>query len=218
MKFLLTSSGLTNQDIAKALSTLVGKPISETSLLFIPTAANKIMEDKGWLIENLSEIKDQGFKALGIVDIAVVDRDVWYPQMEEADVICFGGGNELYLAQVLKERNVKKDLEDLLETRVYMGISAGSMVAGKLLENDLVHSIYPEEVFEEESTGSLNFVDICFLPHMNSEYFKQATAENLESMKDKISYTTYATDDSTALAIDGDTVEVVGGGKFWYKE
>ena len=38
MKFLLTSSGISNTSIHDALVGLLGKPIAESSALFIPTA------------------------------------------------------------------------------------------------------------------------------------------------------------------------------------
>ena len=40
MKLLLTSAGLTNQTIVKALDELVGKPLDQLKIAFIPTAAN----------------------------------------------------------------------------------------------------------------------------------------------------------------------------------
>jgi dipeptidase E len=38
MKYLLTSSGISNDSIHKALVDLLGKPIAESSALVIPTA------------------------------------------------------------------------------------------------------------------------------------------------------------------------------------
>jgi dipeptidase E len=38
MKFLLTSAGISNDSIHKALVDLLGKPIAESSALCIPTA------------------------------------------------------------------------------------------------------------------------------------------------------------------------------------
>jgi dipeptidase E len=57
MKFLLTSAGITNKSIEKAMIELVGKPISETSILFVPTAANTIPGDKSWLTKNIEQLQ-----------------------------------------------------------------------------------------------------------------------------------------------------------------
>jgi peptidase E len=42
MKLLLTSAGITNDSIAKALFELVGKKPEDTTVVFIPTASNII--------------------------------------------------------------------------------------------------------------------------------------------------------------------------------
>jgi len=56
MKFLLTSSGLTNKSISKALFDLVGKELNDTIIAFIPTASNVEMGNKEWFIKDLNNI------------------------------------------------------------------------------------------------------------------------------------------------------------------
>lgn len=53
MKLLLTSAGITNKSIAKAVLDLTGLPAKEIKLVFIPTAANVEEGDKEWLIDDL---------------------------------------------------------------------------------------------------------------------------------------------------------------------
>ena len=59
MKLLLTSGGITTDLLAQELIALAGKSAEETSVLFVPTAANPILEDKGWLMDNLAEFQKQ---------------------------------------------------------------------------------------------------------------------------------------------------------------
>ena len=68
MKYLLTSSGLRNDAIADALSSLLQKPLSETDILFVPTAANTDGGDKRWLIENLKDFERYNFKSIDILN------------------------------------------------------------------------------------------------------------------------------------------------------
>ncbi|MDO8424039.1 MAG: peptidase E, partial [bacterium] len=89
MKLLLTSGGITNKSIAKALFELVGKKPEDTSLVFIPTASNIEKGDKDWLINDLINLKKQPFKSISITDISAVPEVVWRPQMEEADILFF---------------------------------------------------------------------------------------------------------------------------------
>ncbi len=212
LKLLLTSAGVTNKTIAQAVIDLVGKPASEISVLFIPTAANTVEGDKGWLIDNLSEFKKQEYKSLDILDIAGVPEKVWRPRMEASDLICFGGGNEQYLVKVIRESGIDKVLPELLKTRVYMGISAGSMVVGQFLSHDLMKVVYPEEVFEELSEP-LAYVDCLFIPHLNSDYFTQVRKEVLEKHKADFNFPLYACDDDSALKIVGRNIEVIGEGE-----
>lgn len=60
MKLLLTSAGLTNKSIVNALLLLNGKPFEETSMAFIPTAANVEPGDKDWLIDDMMNCKNLG--------------------------------------------------------------------------------------------------------------------------------------------------------------
>ena len=44
MKLLLTSSGLTNESIRTVLAELMGKPIGDAKLVFLPTAMHAVVE------------------------------------------------------------------------------------------------------------------------------------------------------------------------------
>src|SRR3989344_198059 len=87
MKLLLTSGGITNKSIANALFDLVGKKPEDTSLVFIPTAANIEMGGKSWFINDLINLKNQSFKSIAIADISAVPESIWKPQMEKADIL-----------------------------------------------------------------------------------------------------------------------------------
>ena len=131
MKLLLTSGGITNKSIAKALFDLVGKKPEDTSLVFVPTASNIEKGDKDWLIDDLVNLKKQNFKQIDIADISAVGKEIWLPKMEEADVLFFEGGNSYYLMEWMNKSGLTKILPELLKTKVYVGLSAGSMVTGK---------------------------------------------------------------------------------------
>lgn len=213
MKFILTSAGITNKSIAHTITDLVGKPTNEISVIFIPTAANIIEGDKEWLIDNYSEFKNQNYKSIDILDIASVPEKIWRPRMESADLICFGGGNEQYLAKSIRDSGIDKALPDLLKTRVYMGISAGSMVVGQLLSQNLMKLIYPEE-FYEELADPLAYLDLIFIPHLNSEYFSHVRKDIIEKYNDNFTSPLYACDDDSALKVVGGKIEIVSEGEY----
>ncbi len=211
MKLLLTSAGITTDALARELAELVGKEAAETSVLFVPTAANPILEDKGWLIDNLREFQAQDFKQIDIFDIAGVSAEEWLPHFQAADVLCFGGGNEQYLAKAMRESGVAEKLPEFLETKVYMGISAGSMVMGQFLSHELMKVVYPEEAFDELAPP-LGYAECLFLPHLNSEHFTHVREEVLAPLA-PFPYPLYACDDQSALRVMDASITPVGGGK-----
>ena len=213
MKFLLTSSGITNVSIEKALFELLDKPASEVKVAFVPTAATLVADDKSWLIEDFQYFVKQGFESIDIVDISAVSRENREKRFESADLICFGGGDEQYLTRAMRESGVVEALPELLKTRVYMGISAGSMVVGKLLPSELTKELWPEESFEGSEEG-LGMYDFSILPHLNSDYFAHLRTPLIESMKDQFPRTVYALDDQSALKVVGSDIEVVTEGDF----
>jgi dipeptidase E len=217
MKFLLTSNGISNVSIEKALFELLGKKADETTVVFVPTAATLIADDKSWLIKNFQYFVNRGFKSIDIVDISAVPRENWLRRFETADLLCFGGGDEQYLAKVMRESGVAEELSELLESRVYMGISAGSMVVGKLLPSEVTKVLWPEESFVGNEEG-LSLYDFSILPHLNSEYFAHLRTPLIESMKDQFPHTIYALDDASALKIVDNQIEVMTEGEFFKLE
>ena len=215
MKLLLTSSGIANEAIAHALSELVGRPLTEVSIIHIPTAANTASDDKGWIIDDLVELQKQHFKRIDILDVAAVPPEVWKPRLQAADIISFGGGDEQYLAKVFRETGMKEFLLSILDTKVYMGTSAGSMVAGQYLPYELLKMVYPEEDFGNLLESPMGFYDFTFIPHLNSEWFTHVRKENLEGLKGRLEHSAYATDDETAITIVDGKLEIIGSGDYW---
>lgn len=216
MKLFLTSAGFTNKIISDALLELAGKPFKNLNLVFVPTAANVESGGKEWLITDLHNCLKLNFKKIEIVDIAAVEKNIWLPQIEEADVIMLGGGNSRYLMKQLKRSGLDKLLPELLKTKVYVGISAGSMVAGKGLSLSSDAVLYYENVGQFKKYASLGFVNLSIRPHFNSKFFPMVTEKILEKMAKEIPEPVYALDDNSAIIVNGDKISVVSEGK-WKK-
>jgi len=215
MKLLLTSNGLSNQSIAKALFELVGKPASETTIVFIPTAMNIARGDKGWFINDLYNIKKQGCQFVDIVDISALPKDIWQPRIEAGDILFFSGGHTSHLMRWLKESGLAELLPELLKTRVYAGISAGSMVASPTLAlSDNDKKIYYEEKFGYRNEEALHLVDVYMRPHFNSSNFPRARKEYIENIAKETGKSIYALDDESALKIIDGKIEVVTEGEY----
>lgn len=214
MKLLLTSSGLTNDSIANALFELTDKKPENTTVVFIPTASNLAEGDKDWFIDDLINLKKQNFKAIEITDISAVDKKIWKPSLERADVLFFEGGNTYHLMRWINKSGLSKMLPELLKDKVYVGVSAGSMVTNPDLALKLSQDIYEEDMLETEELKGLNLVDFYFLPHLNSEWFEKVRKENIEKVARELNRTLYALDDDSALKIVDDKIEVVSEGEW----
>lgn len=217
MKLLLTSGGLTNASITAALFDLVGKAPSETKVVFIPTAANLEVGDKEWFINDLVNIQKQGFEEIDIADISAVDESVWRPKLERADVLFFEGGNTYHLMEWINRSGLADLLPELLKTKAWVGVSAGSMVTNKNLALNLSQIIYGEDLDKTEDMSGLNLVDFFFLPHLNSEYFSGMRRQNIEAATAGMTETIYALDDQSALKVVDGQVDVVSEGEWFVR-
>lgn len=215
MKLLLTSGGITNKSIEKALFDLVGKKPEETSVVFIPTASNMEKGDKTWLIDDLVYFKKQNFKSIDIADISAVQEDVWKPKFEEADILFFEGGNEYYLMEWIDKSGLKLVMPEFLENKVYVGVSAGSMVAGKNLDVKIMQTAYGEDFDKNQNMACMGLVNFNFFPHLNSPYFEKVREELMKEMAKEIQEKVYVLDDNSALKVVDGKVEVISEG-IWF--
>ena len=221
MKLLLTSNGLSNQSIAKSFQELIGKDPKDTKVAFIPTAANPERSNKEWLINDLYRIKEQGY-AVDIIELTAVKPSELQTILQHFDAIFVGGGNTFYLSYWMQKVGLFDLLPKLLKTKVYAGISAGSMVAGRSLVLSSQALSNPEAYQDEnydvfgpkgESSGkTMSFANLIFRPHLNSRVFSLVREDLL---KDKAALTgerVYALDDSSALRIvDGEEKVITEG-------
>lgn len=223
MKLLLTSGGVTNDSIAKALEELVGKQPKDIKVAFIPTAANPDRSEKDWLIRDLYRLVERGYY-VDIVELAALTPENLKAALEPADVIFLGGGNTFYLSYWIHKSGLNEMLPELLENRVYAGISAGSMVAGASLALSSQALNNPEafknENYKEigpvgESSGkTLKFADLIFRPHLNSRFFTTVNIGLLEEKTKNLNAKVYALDDNSALKITDGNIDVVSEGEW----
>jgi len=194
---------------------LVGKKPQDTSLVFIPTAANIEKGDKSWFINDLLNLKKQNFKSIDIADISAVDQKIWKPKLEETDVLFFEGGNTYHLMEWINKSGLASLLPELLKNKVYVGLSAGSMITSKDLILRISQIAYEEDLDKTEDMPGLNFVDFYFLPHLNSPYFEKLREDFIREAVQGIPEKIYVLDDNSALKVIDGEVEVISEGK-WF--
>lgn len=211
MKLLLTSAGITNKSLSKALFDLVGKKPEETTLVFIPTASN-VEKERGWVDEDLELLRKLSFKQIETADISTMSKDKWRPIFENSDVLYFEGGNTYYLMEWINKSGLSDMLPELLKTKVWVGVSAGSMVTNPNLDLIMSQELYGEDLDKEADMPALNLVNFYFIPHLNSKYFDKLTIENIEKSAKRFTDKIYTVDDEGAVQFVDGNIEVISEG------
>jgi len=114
------------------IAKLLQKPAYDITVAFITTAA-KPEEDTSYLSKDFEAMKEMGFN---VQEVDIEDKSE--KEMEEIfklkDIIFVAGGNTFYLLKAMRKCNFKKVLKNFLKQgKVYIGASAGSIVAGRTI-------------------------------------------------------------------------------------
>ncbi len=231
MKLLLTSSGLRNESQCEALREMLDKPVGECRCVYIPTSYNAARGDMAWLMEEMGSFYGLGWKEFVVLDIAVKtdwDKSLWWPKIEEADVIVMGGGNAPYLSYWLQRSGLFEALPELLKTKVYVGVSAGSMMltagitSSKIGQTDNPEdwgaegkrtNAYPDD---QRSDRTLGLLDFLFRPHWHKDDPKYAnlTEEAVRKAHKYYQKPIYLVDDNTGIKIVDSKLEIISEGKW----
>jgi dipeptidase E len=214
MKLLLTSAGISNTSIHNALVGLLGKPVAESSALFVPTAIYALSNGadiarrviRGSLGEPFCEL---GWKSLGVLELTAlpsIKQELWVPMLQDTDALLVGGGDCQYLCYWMQQSGLVDLLPSLLRKTVYVGLSAGSMVMTRF------GTTYGNHTLPTETDKSLGLVDFALHPHLDHEWFPKNSLANLEKLAATIPVPSYAIDDNTAIKVTDGAIEIVSEG------
>ena len=216
MKLLLTSAGIKNPSIKHALVDLLGKPIADSSALLIPTASYghpNVSPVRPWAFisgaEPRTPMAELGWKSLGVLELTAIpsiDRDRWVAWVRETDAFLVNGGDALYLAHWMRESGLA-DVLPSLEGKVWVGLSAGSMVMTPKMGEDFIQW-RPSDGRDE----GLGFVDFSIFPHVDHPELTENTMAAAETWAAEIGGPAYAIDDDTAIKVVDGKVEVITEG------
>jgi dipeptidase E len=214
MKLLLTSAGISNPSIHRELENLLGKPVSEASALFVPTAlyalpdgadlARKVLD--GSLGDPFCQL---GWKSLGVLELTAlpsIKQELWVSILRQTDCLLVGGGDCQYLTYWMKQSGLAALLPSLVQKTVYVGLSAGSMVMTSF------GTTYGHHTLPPDTDKSLGLVDFALHPHLDYASFPQNSLANLEKLSATLPMPSYAIDDQTAIKVTNDRIEVISEG------
>jgi len=190
MKLLLTSSGISNPSIYDVLVDLLGKPVAESSALFVPTAIYPFPDGPGQAFQAISghaksPLCDLGGMLVGVLELTAlpsIDKEVWAAAVRDCDALLVWGGDPVFLSYWMKHSGLADLLPSLPET-VYVGVSAGSIAMAsmfgetyfdpprcsgeRLSSEDIVFARPDEEItMTLVMAEGVGLVDFAIIPHV----------------------------------------------------
>jgi dipeptidase E len=225
MKLLLTSLGITNHSIRRALHELTGKPIAKTDLAYIPSAIHAMPDGGVYAWDRVRKQFELGWRKVALLELTAfpsMEKAHWLNQLQEADVILVDGGNTPYLSHWLYASGLAAELPRLLENRVYVGVSAGSLIVshGLHIDKQELHNtgMYKDDQYGDiappnaGSDKTLRLVPFTLRPHLGVDYFEHVSMEDMERQAAMVDTPLYAIDDQTAIRVEDGVVTVISEG------
>jgi dipeptidase E len=217
-KLLLTSAGVRNPSIHKALLELLGKPIAECNALCIPTAlyGHPMGSPVGvWEFtvgRSGCPMVELGWKSVGVLELTAlpsIGAARWVPRVEAADVLLVEGGDALNLTHWMRQSGLAA-LLPTLDHLVWVGLSAGSMVMTPRVGDAFVETKPPIT----GDDAALGFVDFSIFPHLDYPGWDDNTMAAAQRWAAGIGRPAYAIDDQTAIKVVDGKAEVVSEGNW----
>ncbi len=129
--------------------------------------------------------------------------------LKDVDVIYVSGGNTFYLLEKIKESHFDKVVKDYVKKgKIYIGTSAGSIVAGP--------DIYPvyyldaaKEAKKLKNYKGMGLVDFTILPHWGSKHFRKRYLDQRLKHIYKIGYKLILLNDNQYVSIIDDNYKII---------
>lgn len=174
MKLLLTSTGLTNENVKKFFISQFDKLDNKTACI-VTSGRNE--EEQFYIDGSIKELEDLGIKVVEF-NIAKHNSFVNFPKF---DIYYICGGNTFYILDRMRKTGVDKILIDAVKKgKFYVGVSAGSIIAGPDIEiAGWKHGWDKNDVNLKDLTG-FKLVSYIVTPHYEDKY-----KEVIEKFKEK---------------------------------
>ena len=209
MKLVLSSNGFSTPEIIKKVVELVEKPQDKINIAVINEAYAVEHGDHGWVLHDLNCIKTNFKGNMELVNLLALSTDTIIERVELADVIYVVGGHTDYLMSVFNETGFGELLPELLQGKVYVGSSAGSMVVCRRVSTEAYQKIYGEG--DDFSVSEyLNLTNFAIKPHLGNPLFPNNRKEILLEVAANFDGTLFGLSDDAAIIIEGDKQYVLG--------
>ncbi|OGZ85566.1 MAG: hypothetical protein A2599_01725 [Candidatus Staskawiczbacteria bacterium RIFOXYD1_FULL_39_28] len=205
---LLTSAGMAMKgEIIKLLQ----RPAYDISVAFITTAyIYRKEENPDYVNKDLIIMKEMGFN-IEEIDIEGRSEAQVYNLLKNKDIIFVEGGNTFYLLKAMRTCNFERVIRKLLkEGKVYIGVSAGSIVAGKTIKTAGWKDA-DKNIVGLKNLKGLNLVPFDIFVHYSPEH-AEIIAQKLPDPKNRLKKLRILTDEQ-AILVQGKEVALIGKGE-----
>jgi dipeptidase E len=212
MRMLLTSNGISNALIRDALIDLLGKPIADSRVVVVIDAILGFPGDSSTLVEHLERLRSFGWAEFDVASLFAGPRELVESRLRSADVILGYGGSNLWLAHAWKATGLAPVLAQLLEEKVYVGWSAGSMIFPRLLGR------WPEDFDDQEELDLFGLDEVApvvplfdwfFLAHLGADWLPAGAEEWAARGAARTRQRVWFIDDDSALLVRDPTADPV---------
>ena len=204
MRMLLTSEGVHNDLIRQTVVDLLGKPIEESSIVAVVDAILPFPGDNTKTLADLDRLRSLGWKAFDLLSLFAGPASLVESRLRSADVIfCYGGSNH-WLAHAWTSTGLSSVLAELLDEKVYLGWSAGSMIFSRLQAQSVEAFSDQDEVamFELDTVApAVPLFDWFVICHRGADWQAQVTDELIAECAARLGGPVYFLDDDTALLV-----------------
>jgi dipeptidase E len=217
MRMLLTSGGVRNDLIRKSLLGLLDQPFAESRVAVIVDAILPFAGDNTQTLIHLEELHSLGWKEFDLMSLFGGPHSVIESRLRSADVIfCYGGSNH-WLAHAWTASGFAPLLRELLDEKVYLGLSAGSMIFSRL-HAQVVEAFDDHEEVEmlqlDSVAPAVPLFDWVLMPHLGAPYFPHQTDDWAAAGAARLGGPIHFIDDDTALLVrdPAEAPEVISSG------
>ena len=213
MKLLLASQGFLTDEIANEVERVVGKKLNEINIAIVNESYLELdrEKDKRWVIRELAYLEKYIGGRIDFIDFKRLSKKEISKRVEQADLIYFIGGKQNVLARIIRENDLKNIIEDMLNKKVIMGTSAGSIIWGKQIESE----IYFKERYNKSVKSIIDrdygIVDFNIIPHYLRKGREKWNEEFLsKTLKDE-KFPIYAINDNQMISYVNGEIRFIGG-------
>jgi dipeptidase E len=208
---LLTSGGM--PQMKDEILKLLQKPAYDVTVAFI-TTASKPQENQDYLNIDLQIMREELRFNVEEVDIDGKKEAEVMKLLELKDIIFVEGGNTFYLLKAMRACNFEKVIRKLLKLgKVYIGASAGTIVAGKTIKTTgwLGDEYENKNLVKLRNLKGLNLVPFDIFVHYTPEW-ADVIKQKMKNPRKRFKKLRILTDDQGIL-VQGKEIDLIGDGE-----